>query len=200
MVSEHRKNDFDRSDSELVEVIQTSGVRSERAREASEVLFARYRRKVYLFCYRYVADHEAALDAAQEVLLKAYEGLARFDRRASFSCWLFTIARNHCLNLLRSNRRWVDIESVEQWLFDEIDPPDRAVEVAERERRLLDLIENHLDPVEQKAVWLRYVEWLPVPEITRVLELTEKSGARAVLQRARRKLRRALEAKGGEWR
>jgi hypothetical protein len=42
-------------------------------------------------------------------------------------------------------------------------------------------------------VWLRYSERLPVDEITLLLDLDQKSGARAVLQRARRKLKAALE-------
>jgi len=70
--------------------------------------------------------------------------------------------------------------------------PYQALEDKLTEAALLELIEQHLEPVEQKALWLRCMERLSVNAITTLLEIRENSGARAVLQRARRKLRVAL--------
>jgi DNA-directed RNA polymerase specialized sigma24 family protein len=52
---------------------------------------------------------------------------------------------------------------------------------------------SHLAPLEQEALWLRCVERMPVDEITRVLGIEGSTGARAVLQSARRKLRAVLD-------
>jgi RNA polymerase sigma-70 factor (ECF subfamily) len=158
---------------------------------AAGELLRRYRRAVYLWCFRYVRDHERALDMAQDVLLAAYQRMHEFEGRASFSSWLFVIARNRCLNEMRndSRREVADLDSFETG---EASIEDR-IEKEIQEKRLIDAAARVLDTVEQRAVWLRYSERMPVDEITLLLKLDHKSGARAVLQRARRKLRAALE-------
>jgi DNA-directed RNA polymerase specialized sigma24 family protein len=55
-----------------------------------------------------------------------------------------------------------------------------------------------LEPQEQQAIWLRCVERMPVDDVTRILGVDGSSGARAVLQRARRKLRAAIERRENE--
>ncbi len=84
---------------------------------------------------------------------------------------------------------------------DQFDPDDRAsgqvlpdqdLENRLAEEELLALIRVSLDEVEQQALWLRCFEKMPVDEITMLLGIEEASGARAVLQRARRKLKAAL--------
>jgi len=189
---------FERTDAELIELIQRGGRSDEGAQEAAEVLFSRYRRKVYLLCFRYLSSHEAALDASQEVLLRAYEGLREFRGRSQFAGWLFAITRNHCLNVLRSRRPTLGLEEIGHLADDPRGGPEEAAERSQRQERLLAAMRAALDPLEQKALWLRYGELLPVEQITDLLELSGKSGARAVLQRARRKLKRALEAAGEE--
>src|SRR5262249_62396725 len=66
-------------------------------RAAACELLGRYQGRVYLWCYRYVRDHDRALDLAQDALLSAYRALATFQGRSRFSSWLFAIARNRCL-------------------------------------------------------------------------------------------------------
>ncbi len=61
--------------------------------------------------------------------------------------------------------------------------PERALLERLDEEAVLELIEKHLDPVEQKVLWLRCFEKTPVDTITQVLGIEGPSGARAVLQR-----------------
>jgi DNA-directed RNA polymerase specialized sigma24 family protein len=61
----------------------------------------------------------------------------------------------------------------------------------------MQLLARHLKPTEHEAVVLRYFECLPVDEITQVLGITQASGARGVLQSAKRKLRAAFADQGG---
>jgi RNA polymerase sigma-70 factor, ECF subfamily len=163
--------------------------------QAAGELLRRYRQTVYVWCYRYVKDHERAMDMSQDVLLQAYERLDQFEGRSAFSSWLFVIARNRCLNEMR-REHWADGEEPDL-LPDERVRFDEVLDEESRGARLLTLMNEVLDPVERKAVWLRYSERMPVEAITAMLNLDGRSGARGLLQRARRKLRAAIEGEAG---
>ena len=161
-------------------------------------LLGRYQDRVYAWCWRHVRHRELALDLAQEVLVSAYRNLGSFGERAQFSSWLFAITRNRCLSELRKNRLPQEDEEVLHLVADDRPTPDRDLEERLDESALLDLIEGHLTQQEQDALWLRCIERLPVDEITRLLDIQEQSGARAVLQRARRRLRAALDRRDAD--
>jgi RNA polymerase sigma-70 factor (ECF subfamily) len=73
--------------------------------EAFADLVAPYRRELHVHCYRTLGSLQEAEDALQETLLAAWRGLAGFESRSSLRTWLYRIATNHCLNLMRSARR-----------------------------------------------------------------------------------------------
>jgi len=167
----------------------------EAGRRAAGILLARYRGRVYAWAFRLVREHEEALDLAQVVLLKAWRGLARFDRRSRFASWLFALTRNECLTALRPKSLKRDPDADPEWFLVDDDDPGRVLEDAEEEAAMEALVRETLNPVEQQAVWLRCFERLPVDEVTRILGLSNLSGARSVLQSAREKLRKALAAR-----
>lgn len=74
--------------------------------QAFNLILARYRTPVFDFCWRLLRDHAAAEDIAQETFVRAYQHLSDFTPgRATFSSWLFLIARRQCLDLLRKRSR-----------------------------------------------------------------------------------------------
>ena len=162
-------------------------------RQAAAELLGVYRGRVYAWCMRHMADHEQALDMAQEVLLSAYRNLGSYSGRSPFVCWLWAIARNRCLSELR--RPGLLVEEGYDGLEAGQPTPDVALEQKLEEQDLVDLVADCLDGVEQQALRLRCFERMPVDAITTALDLKESTGARAVLQRARRKLRAALAAR-----
>jgi len=181
------------SDAELVRVALADRSRPNGGRAAS-LLLERYQEHVYLWCLRFVRDHERALDLAQEVLLTAYHRLETFEGRSSFASWIFAIARNRCLCSLRRSSPLLDDEDAAADVTDPAPGPAERLEAKFEEEAALDLVRRHLDPLEQTALWLRCYEGLAVEEITRLLEIDTATGARGILQRARRKLRAALDA------
>jgi RNA polymerase sigma-70 factor, ECF subfamily len=165
----------------------------EPGRAAARELFERYRTRVLLWCARRVGNQEEAMDLAQDVLVSAYRALGSFEGRSRYSTWIFTIARNRCFRAMRPVALLRD-ESVDPDAMPSGDDGPLERQVREQgEERLLALMRAALEPREQQALWLRCVERLSVDEVTRRLAIAGASGARAVLQSARRKLRQALE-------
>jgi RNA polymerase sigma-70 factor, ECF subfamily len=87
------------SDEKLVENFQAGN------EQAFDELFNRYRQKLYNFLYRLVDDKESAMDLVQETFIAVYTSLYRWQPKARFSTWLYTIAINKARTELRKVRR-----------------------------------------------------------------------------------------------
>lgn len=86
-------------DSELVTAYLNDSER------AFDVLVERYQTRLLNFIYRTVGDRERAEDLVQEVFVRVYRHLGRFDRSKKFSTWIYTIASNLAKNELRNRSR-----------------------------------------------------------------------------------------------
>jgi len=136
------------------------------------------------------------MELAQDVMLNAYRALPEFEGRSQFGSWLFVIARNVCLKAVRKPGWLIDPEAEPDSLPHPQDDPAREFEELRDEDRLRALLERTLDDQERRALWLRCEERFSVEDIGRALKLDNATGARALLQRARRKLRAALDRAG----
>ena len=72
---------------------------------AFQELVARYQTRLLNFVYRTIGDREKAEDLVQEVFIRVYRHLHRFDRSKKFSTWIYTIATNLAKNELRNRSR-----------------------------------------------------------------------------------------------
>jgi RNA polymerase sigma-70 factor (ECF subfamily) len=68
-------------------------------------LTQRHRRELHVHCYRMLASYDEAEDAVQETFLRAWRGKSGFDGSGQFRAWLYRIATNVCLDMLRSTAR-----------------------------------------------------------------------------------------------
>src|SRR5215467_13638745 len=181
------------TDEELIELAQ-----AEKGSAAAEMplneLFRRHQAKVASWCYHITGDVNSAADLAQEILIKAFQALPSFRKGSKFTTWLYSISRNHCLDELRSRRK--RNQELSDSLPDEIEDwgmagADSVLEQREAAELLRQLIRESLDETETKVMTLHYVNELPLDAVSRMLGLTNASGAKAYVVSARRKLRRA---------
>ena len=93
-----------RSDDALVARVRAGDER------AFELVFDRYHRSLLAFCRRMLASDEEAEDALQHTFMAAYRALRSSDRPILLKAWLYTIARNRCLSILRARREQVALD------------------------------------------------------------------------------------------
>ena len=93
-----------RSDDALVARVRAGDER------AFELVFDRYHRGLLAFCRRMLASDEEAEDALQHTFMAAYRALRSSERPILLKAWLYTIARNRCLSILRARREQVALD------------------------------------------------------------------------------------------
>lgn len=159
-------------------------------------LVRRHHPAVLALCRSMLNDPSEADDAAQEAFLRAWRGLAEFSGGSGFGTWLYRIASNRCLDLLRARARRKtesledlierDAGALERALGPGAKPLDR-LEAGELAARLLAGL-----PEEQRlALVLRETEGLRYDEIARVMGCSVDS-VKARLKRARQALADSL--------
>jgi RNA polymerase sigma-70 factor (ECF subfamily) len=149
---------------------------------------------VYVWCFNLAHDRDEAVDLTQEIFIRAFQGLDGFDGRARFSTWLYQIARNHCLNVVGARKRqWrkslADLEGVDapdSGVVDELEKMEQAGELD----RLLKSAARTMKREELEAFVLHYRDGMSVKEISRLLKCENQTGARTLIQNARRKFGR----------
>ena len=78
-----------------------------------EILIRRYLKPIHNFAYRHTGNARDAEDATQETFLRVWRNLKKFDRQKKFKTWIFTIARNVSINLLRKKHGTVPFSKFE---------------------------------------------------------------------------------------
>ncbi|HEX5432443.1 MAG TPA: sigma-70 family RNA polymerase sigma factor [Bryobacteraceae bacterium] len=163
--------------------------------EAVEELFQRHHARIGRWCYRFMRDRESALDLSQEIFLRAYRNLDSYRGECRFSTWLYVIARNLCMSALQK-RASEPVWSAKAITFDLPDPSamdvHRDVEVRQSRRKRWQFIMETLDQTEAKVMMLHYGQELSLNTVSRMLGLTNKSGAKAYIVSAKRKLNAAV--------
>jgi RNA polymerase sigma-70 factor, ECF subfamily len=182
-------------------------------RAAFAELVEKYKQPVMNFVFRSLRDEIEAEDLAQNVFLQVYKSRSRYRQTAKFSTWLFTIARNLCLNELRRRSRH-PAESIEEAHADneahdggmhrqyedksQLAPPETLLqgELARKiEEALAELPEN-----QRTAILLCRQDELSYEEIAGILDCS-LSATKSLIHRGRETLKEKLKRylQTGEW-
>lgn len=183
------------SDEELIDRVRRQPMEAD---ACLAVLYRRYYSKVAAWCLRISGDRQEAGDLAQEVFLRVHERLGSFRGESRFSTWLYTVTRSVAINRGVAARRRQADPLDEEGAPEPVEPSPGADEVVEKGQILRELraaMERDLEPLEAKVLYLHYVDGLTLPAITDLLELDNKSGAKAYIVSGGRKLKRRF----GRW-
>jgi RNA polymerase sigma-70 factor (ECF subfamily) len=179
-------------------------------RAAFTELVEKYKQPVMNFVHRSLRDETEAEDVAQNVFLQVFKSRARYERTAKFSTWLFTIARNLCLNELRRRSRH-PAESLEETHAEHEDQPARQYEDKKIQLPTENVLHGELagkietalaelPEIQRTAILLCRQDELSYEEIAKVLGCS-LSATKSVIHRGRETLKEKLKPylQTGDW-
>lgn len=160
-----------------------------------------YEKRVFALTVRMCRNPEDAAEAAQEAFLSAWQGLPFFRGESSFSTWLYRLASNACVDLMRREGRRraaagpsLDDESLDLDVADTLPTPEKAAE----NRELREEIEaglRALSPEHRQVLILREIHQLRYDEIAQTLDL-DVGTVKSRINRGRKQLRNFLLRSG----
>ncbi|MCU0387015.1 MAG: sigma-70 family RNA polymerase sigma factor [Chitinophagaceae bacterium] len=174
------------SDKELADMYRSSA-----NQELLAVLYSRYSDLLFGVCMKYLKDADGAADACNDIYVELVSKLLKHEVQ-QVKAWLHTLARNHCLMKLRSDKKMPTDEFPEHFVqSDESWHPDIA---EEREKRLSALEEciEKLKSEQKQAVSLFYIEQKSYNEIAELTGIPW-GNIRSYIQNGRRNLKICIE-------
>lgn len=186
-----------RSDEELMLEFQKGDI------NAFEELIKRHQSGVYNFIYRFFGNKETAEEVFQEVFIKIHRAVDRYAPNGKFTTWLYTIARNQCVDIYRRNkiRRALSLDQqhpeTDVRMVDTIASEDTPPDVLASALQIEDVLQaalEHLNPDQREVFLLREKEGFKFEEIanmTGVSVNTVKSRMRYALEGLRRTLKQS---------
>lgn len=162
---------------------------------AFDELMAPYERRLYSLCFRMAGEKEDAMDCTQEAMLRIWRALSTYRKEASFMTWIYRIATNTCLDVLRKrkSRPQVSLDALTDAGFvvkdENGDPEDHAIWQA---RKLaLQAGIHSLNPDMRAALILRDIQGFSYEEVSAILD-TPLGTVKSRINRGREKLRSLL--------
>jgi len=160
--------------------------------QAFAALVQQYEKPVYNVALRMLRNPEDARDIAQSVFLKAWQNLSSYDPKYKFYSWIYRMAINESLNILRSHGR--DAEPVDERLPAEDAGPADVLAAGQGREAVLAAV-GRLKPEHRSVIVLHYFVDLPYEDIADVLDVDAKT-VKSRLYSARQVLKDQLAARG----
>ena len=191
-------NGADKVDSEIAVLVQKGD------RESFGILVERFETRIFSFCYQFFRDRDIAAEMAQETFLRAYKYIKKYDPNKKLSTWIYSIAKNICIDEKRKmNRsRTVPIEDVNPSSFQVSqqgqhlkDPSQISLHL--EDRMLLEAAIAQLPEKYKTAIILCYFQELPYQEIADILGLSLNL-VKVRIFRAKKQLLEILKERQGE--
>lgn len=159
--------------------------------KAFDLIWEAYYRRIYYFASNIV--NEDAEDVLQDIMVKVYKNLDKYNPYYAFSTWIFTVARNHCINFLKKrrplNRSWPEAGTESEG---QSSPTPEDEMVFNETVRRIDEYLDELDPAYRQMAYLRFFEGMKTVEIARILGIPVGS-VKSRIHLIRKGLKKVLE-------
>lgn len=152
------------------------------------ILYDRYSTKVYSRCLSLLKNEATAADASQDIFMKIFLNLSKFNQKSRFSTWVYSITYNYCIDYIRRKKKEKTVLTDEDEKIGDVQEEVSDKELFEIE---LDRIKEIMEiiPAEDKAVLtMKYQEGLSIKVIGDVINKSE-SATKMKLKRAKHKVR-----------
>lgn len=178
------------SDDELIDAY----LADQKSEQFSE-LYGRYSNKIYSKCLSMLQSEVLATDALQDIFVKVFMNLSRFNRKSKFSTWVYSITYNYCIDVIRKKKK-------ENALFGKEENEGRvepSEHVDDRELLELDLkrltsLLDEIPPQDKAILAMKYKEGMSIREISEVFNKSE-SAIKMMIKRAKQKVRKLYAAR-----
>lgn len=149
------------------------------SRRCFEELIARYSSKLYHFLRPKISNVSDVEDIIQETFYKLYKNIFRYDPQWKFSTWIYTAVNRQAISHYRSKKN-----KIFHGLAVQTDEDPEETLIQETQNQNLWKLARKLKSNQYEALWLRYVEDLPIKEIAKIMQKSH-TAARILLHRAR---------------
>ena len=165
--------------------------------EAWGELYHQYAPAIFRFCRRAMPTREDAEDATMDIFIKIRQKLSQYDSSRPFGAWLYTVAANHCWDLLRRRKGRQDLESgeIENMPLEHPDPGQLEQLIEQRTSQEVRRALDQLPARARMALVLRYYADMSYDEVAATLGV-RRAFVGVVLLRARHQLRDILGGRG----
>lgn len=155
------------------------------------LLYNRYAPKIFSKCLAILKDEMLAEDATQEIFMKIFLNLSRFEEKAKFSTWIYSITYNYCIDYLRRKQKGdIFSEDIEKAADVQEEIPDEVL--IEMEAKQLKRVLDQIPAGDRTILLMKYQDDLSIKEIADALNKTE-SAVKMKLKRAKNKAQQLKE-------
>lgn len=163
-------------------------------KKAFEKLLEKYKNMILSMAY-YISQNEYdALDMAQEVYVKLYKNVYKFEGKSKFSTWVYSVARNTCIDeykRIKRNKNYYETD--ERDISVETEGPEEII----LKKELCDFVRimlSELPPIYNKILTLRYIDGLSYREIAKRLKCSEGT-VKSRLFRGKKMMKKIIDEK-----
>lgn len=168
-------------------------------KKAFDQIVAIYEKGVYRLCYRFFNNEEDAMDATQEVFLKVFRSLGKFEGRSSLKTWIYRVASNTCISLSEKRKREKNglIKIISNWWLDKtVSTPEEDLLDQEKRNVTQKLVSEKVKTLPENyrmPVILKDIEGFSLDKIAEILQIPIGT-VKSRINRGRRILQDSLQA------
>ena len=138
--------------------------------ELLQEIWKKYHSKLQVYLSQFYFNHHDKTDLVSEILLKAFESIEKYNSDYSFSTWIYTLARNFSIDLLR--KKSIRQEQIDDYIIGDNNTPESLL-MKDCEQVIIQKAVSSLASIDRELIFLHFYEDLKYREISRITGMPE---------------------------